>query len=162
MCIQYSIILFPVTCKLSSSYFSDNSNAVKLKLLTKIKYSYIVIPPNSLHPSNCPGGGWVGNDDGLLTVPSTYLESSEAKTYCACSRCRWGLFGNFFISSYFFFICLFLKFFPGAIYLSETAWYRLKYCLKELLNPKQPNQIQLPPALWIYIRISEKSSILKV
>ena len=26
----------------------------------------------------------------------TYLDWSRARTYCACSRCGWGLFGPFF------------------------------------------------------------------
>ena len=25
-----------------------------------------------------------------------YLDKSWARAYCACSRCRWGLFGHFF------------------------------------------------------------------
>ena len=45
------------------------------------------------------------------------------------SRCGWGLFGHFFLSSI---ISLFF------LSLWETARYRLKYCLKGLLNPKQP------------------------
>ena len=35
---------------------------------------------------------------GKLPVPGrpTYLDHSRARAYCACSRCGWGLFGNFF------------------------------------------------------------------
>ena len=35
---------------------------------------------------------------GKLPVPGrpTYLDFSRARTYCACSRCGWGLFGDFF------------------------------------------------------------------
>ena len=35
---------------------------------------------------------------GKLPVPGhpTYLESSRARAYCACSKCGWGLFGHFF------------------------------------------------------------------
>ena len=29
----------------------------------------------------------------------TYLDKSRARACCACSRCGWGLFGHFFISS---------------------------------------------------------------
>ena len=29
----------------------------------------------------------------------TNLDSSRAKAYCACIRCRWGMFGHFFLSS---------------------------------------------------------------
>ena len=42
---------------------------------------------------------------GKLPVPGrpTYLDSSRARAYCACSRCGWGLFGHFlyFISLFF-------------------------------------------------------------
>ena len=35
---------------------------------------------------------------GKLPVPGrpTDLDYSRARAYCACSRCGWGLFGNFF------------------------------------------------------------------
>ena len=38
---------------------------------------------------------------GKLPVPGrpTYLDNSRARAYCACSRCGWGLFGHFFLSS---------------------------------------------------------------
>ena len=38
---------------------------------------------------------------GKLPVPGhpTNLDKSRAKTYCTCSRCGWGLFGHFFLSS---------------------------------------------------------------
>ena len=29
----------------------------------------------------------------------TNLDNSRARAYCACSRCGWGLFGHFFLSS---------------------------------------------------------------
>ena len=67
---------------------------------------------------------------GELPVPGrpTYLGKSRTRAYCACSRCGWGLFGHFFLSS--------------IISLWETARYRLKYCLKGPLSPKQPtNQL---------------------
>ena len=54
---------------------------------------------------------------------------SRAKAFCACSRCRWGLFGHFFSHLSFFFLS------PS---LWETARYRLKYCLKGPFSPKQP------------------------
>ena len=65
----------------------------------------------------------------------TNLDNSRARVYCTCSRCGWGLFGHFSLSSIFslFFLILW-----------ETARYRLKYCIKGPLNPKQlTNQIQL-------------------
>ena len=35
---------------------------------------------------------------GKLPVPGrpTYLDYDRTRAYCACSRCRWGLFGLFF------------------------------------------------------------------
>ena len=72
---------------------------------------------------------------GKLPVPGrpTNLDHSRARTYCACSGC--GLFGHFFLSPI---ISLFLS--PS---LWETAQYRLKYCLKGPLSPKQPTNNQL-------------------
>ena len=68
---------------------------------------------------------------GKLPVPGrpTYLDYSRARAYCACSRCRWGLFGHVFS------LCPFSPLSPS---LWETVRYRLKYCLKGPLNPKQP------------------------
>ena len=61
---------------------------------------------------------------------------SKARAYCACSRCGWGLFGHFFSPLSF-------------LFLSPSLWdarYRLKYCLKWPLNPRQPtNQPKLSP-----------------
>ena len=38
---------------------------------------------------------------GKLPVPGrpTYLDKSRTWAYCTCSRCEWGLFGHFFLSS---------------------------------------------------------------
>ena len=38
---------------------------------------------------------------GKLLAPGrpTTLENSRARVYCAYSRCGWGLFGHFFLSS---------------------------------------------------------------
>ena len=70
---------------------------------------------------------------GKLRVPGrpTYLEWSRARSYYACSRCGWGLLDIFFLVYYFSFLS------PS---LSETARYRLKYCLKGPLSPKT-NQV---------------------
>ena len=57
------------------------------------------------------------------------FDYSRARAYCACSRCGWGLFGHFYS------ISPFSSLSPS---LWETARYRLKYCLKGPLNPKQP------------------------
>ena len=78
-------------------------------------------------------GGWSGGAKVLskLSVPGrpTNLDYSRARACCACSRCGWGLFGIFSL------ICPFSPLSPS---LWETARYRLIYCLKGPLNPKQP------------------------
>ena len=38
----------------------------------------------------------------LVPGRPTNLDNSRARTYCACSRCGWGLFGHFFSSCLFF------------------------------------------------------------
>ena len=72
---------------------------------------------------------------GKLPVPGrpTHLDDSRTRAYCVCSRCGWGRL-DIFTLLYFF-----TSFSPS---LWDTAQYRLKYYLKELLNPKQlTNQI---------------------
>ena len=66
-----------------------------------------------------------------LSVPGrpTILDYSRARAYCTCSRCGWGLFGHF---------SLVYHFSPLSPVLWETARYRMKYCLKGPLSPKQP------------------------
>ena len=71
---------------------------------------------------------------GKLPVPGRpTIWISRARAYCACSRCGLGLFGHFY--SHLSFLSSFSSFW-------ETARYRLKYCLKGPLNPKQPTKIQ--------------------
>ena len=82
--------------------------------------------------------GWSGGGMvlGKYSEPKrpTNLDNRRARVSCTCSRCGWGLFAHFFLTS--IFSLLFLS-------LWETARYRLKYCLKGPLNPKQlTNQIQ--------------------
>ena len=70
---------------------------------------------------------------GKLPVPGrpTNFDCSRARSYCACSRCGWGLFGHFFSRPSFLF----------SLSLSlEDARYRLKYCPKGPLSPKPTNQ----------------------
>ena len=67
---------------------------------------------------------------GKLPVPGRPTNLDYSRAYCACSRCGWGLFGHFFSH-------LSLLFFLSPS-LWETARYRLKYCLKGPLSPKQP------------------------
>ena len=66
---------------------------------------------------------------GKLPVPGrpTNLDDSRARAYWACSRM--GLFGHFSLIYHFSFL---------SAWLWETAPYRLKYCLKGLVSPKQP------------------------
>ena len=68
---------------------------------------------------------------GKLSVPGrpTSLDDSRARAYCSCSRCGWGLFGHFFPH---------LSILFSSPSLWENARYRLIYCLKGPLNPKQP------------------------
>ena len=73
---------------------------------------------------------------GKLSVPGrpTSLDDSRARAYCACSRGGWGCLDIFSLIYLFSFLS------PS---LWETARYRLKYCLKGPLNPKQPtNQLR--------------------
>ena len=76
--------------------------------------------------------GWSGGAMvlGKLPVPGrpTNLDYSRARAYCACSGCGWGLFGHFLLVYHFSFLS------PS---LWEKARYRLKYCLKGPLSPKQ-------------------------
>ena len=69
----------------------------------------------------------------LVSGHPTNLDNRRARAYCACNRCGLGLFWTFcFISSIFSFPLF-----------CETVRYRLNYCHKGPLNPKQPtNQIQ--------------------
>ena len=83
--------------------------------------------------------GWTGGAKvlGKLPVPGrpTNLAYSRARAYCAFRRCGWGLFGHFSLIYHFSFLS------PS---LWKTARYRLKYCLKGPLSPKQPtNQMNL-------------------
>ena len=54
--------------------------------------------------------GWSGEAKvlGKLSVPGrpTSLDDSRARAYCACSRCGWGLFGQFFSRLSFLFLPL--------------------------------------------------------
>ena len=73
-------------------------------------------------------------EDGSLLIVISLLpfrsrNPGNTRAYCACSRCGWRLFGNFYSP---------LSFSPLSPSLWETARYRLKYCLKVPLNPKQP------------------------
>ena len=63
--------------------------------------------------------------------PSNLADTcSRARAYCACSGCGLGCFDIFTL------VYLF-SLFPSPW---ETARYKLKYCLKGPLNPKQPTK----------------------
>ena len=77
--------------------------------------------------------GWSGGAMVLSKLPvpgrPTNLDYSRARAYCACSRCGRGCLDIFSLIYLFSFLS------PS---LWETTRYRLKYCLKGPLNPKQP------------------------
>ena len=82
------------------------------------------------------GGGGGGEGSGgamvlgklpVLGRPNN-LDLSRARAFCACRRCGWELFGHFFSH---------LSFLSLSPSLWEAARYRLKYCLKGPLSPKQ-------------------------
>ena len=62
-------------------------------------------------------------------------ETSRERAYCACSRCRWWLFALF--SSRLSIVSQSFLPLSGR----RLARYILQYCLKEPLNPKQPNNL---------------------
>ena len=70
---------------------------------------------------------------GKLPVPGrpTYLEQIRARACCACSGCGWSCLDIFSLVFHFSFLS------PS---LWETARYRLKYCFKGPLKPKQPTK----------------------
>ena len=74
--------------------------------------------------------GWC-DGAGLTSSAGAYynFDYSRAMAYCACSRCGWGCLDIFILTYHFS---------PLSPSLWEMARYRLKYCLKGPLNPKQP------------------------
>ena len=84
--------------------------------------------------------GWSGGAMvlGKLPVPGrpTSLENSKARAYCVCSWCGRGGLDIFSLIYHFSLLS------PS---LWETARYRLNYCLKGPLSPKQPTN---QPTLW--------------
>ena len=82
-----------------------------------------------------------------LPVPGrpTNLEYSRARAYCACRRCGGGGGGCLDIFSLVYHFSLL------SASLWETARYRLKYCLKGPLSPKQSTSqlfSPLSPSPW--------------
>ena len=76
--------------------------------------------------------GWCDGAGQTSSAGASYnLDYSRARAYCACSRCGWGVVWTFLLSSI-------LSLLSPSLW--ETARYRLKYCLKGPLNPKQPTK----------------------
>ena len=84
---------------------------------------------------------------GFMPGRPTTLDDSRARAYCACNRCGWGVCLDFFSLIYLF------SFLSPSLW--ETARYRLKYCLKGPLNPKQPTNQRFgfngPLSISVYI-----------
>ena len=82
------------------------------------------------------GGGrvvrWCWVNFQCRRVLRIWIRVGQGPTVCACSRCGWGLFGHVFLSSIIF------SFLSPSLW--ETGRYRLKYCLKGPLSPKQPTK----------------------
>ena len=122
-------LLRPI-CPNILNFYSENINCLCFKGITIFYLQFI-----SIFIFFFGGGGGGGSDAakvlGKLSVPGhpTILDYSRARAYCACTRCRWGVFGHF---------SLVYHFSPLSPSLWETARYRLKYCLKGLLSLKQP------------------------
>ena len=100
----------------------------------RLKYIDVIIPNLFFSkPLDSRGGEGSGGAKvvGKLLVPgrSTGLDYSRARAYYVFSRCGWGLFRHF--SPIYYFSSL-------SPSLWETTRYRLKYCLKGPLSPKQP------------------------
>ena len=80
--------------------------------------------------------GWSGGAKvlGKLPVPGRpiYMDYSRARAYCASSGAGGGCLDIFTLVYHFSFLS------PS---LWETARYRLKYCLKGPLSPKQPTKL---------------------
>ena len=100
---------------------------------TLIKIYYFAPIASALRNLKPDVRGWLDGAKvlGKLPVPGRHsnLEYSRARAYCACSRCGWGLFGHFSLIYHSTFLS------PS---LWDTARYRLNYCLKGPLSPKQP------------------------
>ena len=72
--------------------------------------------------------GWCDGAWQTSSAGASYnLDGSRARAYCTCSRFGLGLFLTFLLSSI-------LSFLSPSLW--ETARYRLKYCLKGLLDSK--------------------------
>ena len=78
----------------------------------------------------CDGAGLTSSSGASYT-----MDYSRSRAYCTCSRCGGGGGGGGGCMDIF---TLIYPFSPLSPSLWETARYRLKYCLKGSLNPRQP------------------------
>ena len=138
MCIHHCIVLF-LLANVQFCWFDKLDPTANVHWHCNhwppLWYMYHYFPAHRvLYADVLSDGGWSGGAMvlGKLPVPGrpTNLGDCRARAYCACGR---GWFGHFY-SLY--------PFSPLSPSLWETARYRLKYCLKRPLNPKQSNPIQ--------------------
>ena len=114
--------------------------AFEWKKVITVPFFVVVVPFDiMIHSNSTAMKGWSGGGGamvlGKLPVQGrpTYCDYSRAWAYCACSRSGGG--GLDIVSLVYHFSLL-------SPSLWETARYRLKYCLKGPLSPKQPtNQL---------------------
>ena len=93
-----------MTCDLSSKSYQNNRKAVRLCAM-KTRLHFDRIPPVGVCVWGGGGGGGGGSGGAkvlrklpVLGRPSN-LDYRRARAFCTCSRCGWGLFGHFFLSS---------------------------------------------------------------
>ena len=84
---------------------------------------------------------------GKLPVPGCPTNLDRTRAYCACNRCGLGLFGHFFLLSI---VSLFFLFYSGRRPNID------KYCLKGLLNPKQPTNLFVFCFSFCYLNLRDK------
>ena len=126
--------LHTVLAVLSATGLKDTNHQTSMIVNHSIHFFTLICTTSNRGRGSDDNGSatWSGGAGVLpkLSVPGRPANlNSRARAYCACSRCWWGFVWTFFPLSVFS-----LFFFP----LWEMARYRLKYCLKRLLNPKQP------------------------
>ena len=95
---------------------------------------------------------------GILPVPGrpTNLDYSRARAYCTCSRCRWGLFGHFFLSS--IISHFFLPLFGLNIFYLEIST-EITHCTNSNNDQNESKYLlSSSPSLWKTVRYRLKSA----